>query len=266
MKSLLAALVLLPSLALANPRALPMTYTTDTLPEGAVEIEQYVDLVPLRAQDAVSGERVSYLGTAFQTEIEIGLLPRLELGLYVTYAPDAGPELVNQAEVPGLHTGAKQRLRYIFADLGEWPVDVGVYGEMTETATEIELEGKLLLMRRFDRLRVAANLSVEYELYLDKRRDLVLNPSLGATYEISPKLSLGLDSFLRGEYPQNPKPASRSFGLGPAYYVGPAVMTNFGKLWWSVGAYVRATDFGHDLQPGEPFGKVYFRSMIGYNL
>jgi hypothetical protein len=26
------------------------------------------------------------------------------------------------------------------------------------------------------------------------------------------------------------------------------------------------TSFGHDLQPGEPFGALYVRSMIGYDL
>jgi hypothetical protein len=56
------------------------------------------------------------------------------------------------------------------------------------------------------------------------------------------------------------------FGLGPALYVGPAVMYNFGKLWWAVGAYARVTDTGHTLQDGEPYGHAFFRTMIGYNL
>jgi hypothetical protein len=94
----------------------------------------------------------------------------------------------------------------------------------------------------------------------------VLNPSLGATYEVTPKVHLGLDSFLLGEYPLHPKPVTRTFGLGPEAYVGPAVMVNFGKLWWSVGAYRRVTDFSHELQPGEPYGPFWFRSMIGYNI
>jgi hypothetical protein len=43
------ALAAAPATSRANPRALPFTYTTDTLPAGRVEIEQYVDLEPLRA-------------------------------------------------------------------------------------------------------------------------------------------------------------------------------------------------------------------------
>jgi hypothetical protein len=122
------------------------------------------------------------------------------------------------------------------------------------------------VQKRLDRLRIAANVSGELELYFSKQRDLVLNPSLGATYEITPSLHLGVDSWLRGEYPQHPRPATRTFGLGPAAYVGPAVMFHFDKLWWAIGAYVRVTDFSHDLQPGEPYGPVYVRSMIGYEL
>jgi hypothetical protein len=250
----------------ANPRALPFTYTTDTLPAGKVEIEQYVDAVPLRASDGATGTFQWYLPTAFQTEIEIGLTDRLELGLYMTFVPDPGEQFSQKTVFPGTGNGLKQRLRYVFAEPGAWPVDVGVYGELVENEREIEIEGKVLLQKRFDRLRIAANLSAEYELYFSEQRERVLNPSLGATYEVTPSFHAGIDSWLRGEYPQHPKPETRTFGLGPAAYVGPAAMFNFGRLWWAVGAYVRVTDFSHELKLGEPYGPIYVRSMIGYDL
>lgn len=260
------ALAAAPATSRANPRALPFTYTTDTLPAGGVEIEQYVDLEPLRAISPTTAKAQWYLPSAFFTEIEIGLADRLELGLYLTFVPDPGEQYASKAVFPGAGSGLKQRLRYSFADPEAWPVDVGVYGELTETERELELEAKLLLQKRFDRLRLAANLSAEYELYFSAQRELVLDPSLGATYEVSPALHLGVDSWLRGEYPTHPRPATRTFGLGPAAYAGPAVMVNFGKLWWAVGAYVRVTDVSHTLQPGEPYGPIYVRSMIGYDL
>src|ERR1041384_3109242 len=173
------------SKASANPRALPFTYTTDTLPKGGVEIEQYVDLVLLRAVSSTSTAVEWYLPSAFQTEIEIGLADRLELGLYMTIVPDAGEQLASKALFPGTGNGLKQRLRYIFADPGAWPIDVGVYGELVENEREIEIEAKLLLQKRFDRLRVAANLSGEYEFYFTGQREIVLNPSLGVTYEVT---------------------------------------------------------------------------------
>jgi hypothetical protein len=266
-KSSILAVLLVSGVAHANPRALPFTYTTDTLPAGQAELEQTVDLVPLRADNAGSGERQWYLGSSFQTELEIGLCDRLELALYFTMAPTIA-ELTNTAELPDTN-GIKQRLRYIFAPQGEWPVDVGVYGELTENDHEIEFEAKLLLQRRFDKLRVAANLWAEYELEFDDdpiQRDVVLHPTLGATYEISPKLHLGVDSWMRGEYPTNPSPAVRTFGLGPEYYVGPSVMMSFGKVWWTVAAYARVSDVHHELQEGEVYGPVWFRTMVGYDL
>jgi hypothetical protein len=250
----------------ANPRPLPFTYTTDTLPEGKVEVEQYVDIDALKTMDGLTGAVQTYLASAFQTEIEIGLADRLELGLYMTFVPDPGEQFSGKALFPGTGNGLKQRLRYIFADPGAWPIDVGVYGEVVENEREVELEAKVLLQKRFDRLRIAANVSGEYELYFSHQRELVLNPALGATYEITPSFHAGIDSWLRGEYPRNPVPARRVFGLGPAAYVGPAVMFNFGKLWWAAAVTFRVTDVSHDLQPGEPYGPVYVRSMIGYDL
>jgi hypothetical protein len=268
MKTFAVALVVLlaSARASANPRALPFTYTTDTLAKGAVEIEQYVDLALLRAVNSTTTGVEWYLPSAFQTEIEIGLAERLELGLYMTFVPDPGEQFASKAVFPGTGNGLKQRLRYIFADPGEMPIDLGVYGELVENEREIEIEAKLLLQRRFDRLRIAANVSGELEFYFTGQRELVLNPSLGATYEITPRLHVGIDSWLRGEYPRNPPPSTRTFGLGPQAYVGPAVMTNFGKLWWAVAAYVRVTEPSHHLQIGEPYGPIYVRSMIGYDL
>lgn len=261
---LLAAALATP--AAANPRALPFTYTSDTLPAGEVEIEQFVDMVSLRALSPATALEETYLGSAFQTEIEIGLCHRLELGLYLTYAPVFGEAYANQTQIAGAGTGLKQRLRYMFADPGAWPIDLGVYGELVENEREIELEAKLLLQRRFDRVRIAANLTAEYELYFSKEREIVIAPSAGVTYEVSPRLHVGLEGFLRGEYPTNPKPAVRTFGLGPQAYAGPTFMYNFGKLWWSFGLYTRVTEISHDLIPGEPYGRMWLRSVIGYDL
>lgn len=250
----------------ANPRPLPLTYTTDTLAAGAAELELFTDLVPLRAISPATTMETSYLASAFQLELELGLAHRLELGLYATLVPSLGDSLANAAQLPGAGTGLKQRLRYTLADPGGWPVDVGVYGELAENEREIEVETKVLLERRAGALRVAANLSAEYELYFAGQREWVANPSAGVTYELSPRYHVGIDGFLRGEYPTSPRPAARTFGLGPHVYAGPAVLLAFDKVWWSFGAYARLTSAGHDMAPGEPYGRIWIRSAIGVDL
>jgi len=251
--------------ASANPRPLPFAYTSETLAPGAAELEQFTDLTPLRALRGSDGRRVRYLGVQLQTELEIGLAERLELGLYVTYAPQFSPERLTQTALMIEGTGLKQRLRYALAPPGEWPVDVGVYGELAENERELEFEGKILLQRRFGALRVAANLWAEYEIEFGLGEDVVVNPTLGATYEITPSIHVGLDSWMRAEYPSD-APANRPYTLGPHVYAGPALLMDFGRVWWTVGAYGRVTDTDHLMQPGEPYGKVWVRSMIGYSL
>lgn len=260
-----AALLSSVGAAHATPRALPFTYGTETNPEGSSEIETYVDVTPVRARSTANGAPVWYLGSQIQAEYEVGITDRLELGLYVTWVPTPGDSVTSTATMTE-GNGLKQRLRYVFAAPGEWPIDVGVYGEIVENDREIELEGKILLQRRVGRLRIATNLVSEYELYYSGgARDVVFQPTLGATYEVSPSLHLGVEGWMRVELP-HPAPATRPYGLGPHGYVGPTVLWNLGRLWWAFGVYGRVTDAAHTMQQGEPFGRVWARSIIGVDL
>jgi hypothetical protein len=248
--------------AAATPRPLPFTYTTETLGKGELEIEQFADMTPVKALDP-SGHLAWYAGTQFQTEFECGLTDRLELGLYVVYVPTPA-EYTFVAPMTET-TGVKERLRYVFADPGAWPIDVGLYGELVESSTEAELEAKVLLQRRIDKLRIDANLWAEYELYYLPRKDLVLNPTLGATYELAPSVHVGAEGWMRVEFP-DPSTNPRPYALGPAGYVGPTLLLNFGKLWWTTGLYARVTEVEHAMQPGEPYGPVWGRMILGFQL
>ncbi len=247
----------------ATPRPLPFTYTTDTLAPGELEVEQFVDVTPVKAVNA-DGNPTWFGATQFQTEFEYGILDRVELGLYVVYVP-APSEYTSVPQMTEV-TGAKERLRYVLADPGAWPIDVGLYGELVEGQTEAELEAKILLQRRFGKLRLDANLWAEYELYYaSPQKDIVLNPAFGATYEVTPTLHLGAETWMRVEFP-NPAPPTRGYGLGPEDYAGPVVLLNFGKLWWSTGLYARVTDIDHVMSPGQPYGPFWGRTIIGLSL
>ncbi len=93
----------------------------------------------------------------------------------------------------------------------------------------------------------------------------MLNPTLGATYEVTPSVHLGAEGWMRVEFP-NPAIEPRPYALGPVGYVGPTVLLNFGKLWWSTGIYARVTDTDHTMQPGEPYGPVWGRTILGFEL
>ena len=259
------ALVAWASAASANPRPLPFSYQHEQIAKGALELEQYVDLTPARAQDAATGEPRWYGLSQFATEFEFGLTDRLELGLYVTYAPTAS-NAVNNIPSPPDGNGMKQRLRFKLAETGEWPIDVSLYGETVENEREFELEAKVILQRRFGLARLIANASAEQEFYYDGKHDLVLNPSAGLTFELSPTIQPGIEWWMRAEYPLENPPDPRPFGLGPHHYLGPAVLLQFGALWWTTGVYVRLSDFSHEMQVGDGFGGIWARSVIGVEL
>jgi hypothetical protein len=262
---LCCALAFVSARAAATPRPLPFTYQHEQLDAGESEIEQYADFTPVRAQSSQTGELVYYGLTQFQTEFEHGITPRLELGLYLTFVPTTSNGFM---EVPRATegNGLKQRLRYQLAPTGEWPIDVALYGEVVENEREVELEAKLILQRRFERLRVIANIVGEREFYYDGKHDLVFAPSAGLTFEASPRIQPGFEWWMRSEYPEENPPSPRPFALGPHHYAGPTLLMLLGRAFLTAGAYVRLSDTSHSLGLGEGFGRVWFRTLVGVGL
>jgi hypothetical protein len=253
-------LVALPVDALANPHPLPYSYPYQTLPKGKVEVEEIADLIPMRvAREKDDGTRdaVTALRSQLQTELELGVTDRLELALYFSFHQSA------TADTPAMRfDGLKQRLRYRFAEEGDWPLDLGVYFEVAEFYNEVELEQKLLMSRRFGYLTTVCNLWVEQEYYFqDREWKLIYNPTLGATYEFSPSFMLGLEYWARGRFNRG-----SSSGDAPAsarHFLGPTVLLQSGEAWWSTGVYARLDHLGDSLQAEDPYGKVWIRTMVG---
>ncbi len=242
--------------AQATPRPLPYTYIYETLPAGDAEVELYADLTPLRAIDA-NGAPARYLGTQYQLEIEYGLTDRLELGLYLTLAP-TDPTLMFAPAMPE-GTGVKQRLRYRFADAGQWPIDLAIYGEVVENQREIELEGKLILQRRLGPFRIAANAWAERELYFNGAREWVLDPTAGVVLEKWITAQPGVEYWMRAEHADG-----GGWVVAPEHYLGPTVLLQFGKIWWSNGFYFRLDGLTTPaIGSGLPFGAVWARTIVG---
>jgi hypothetical protein len=91
----------------------------------------------------------------------------------------------------------------------------------------------------------------------------VINPTLGATVAATANVHLGVEGWLRAEYP---KVTPREFNQGPHAYVGPTILFDWGKLWWSTGVYFRATDTKRAVEVGDTFGHVWARTIVGLSL
>lgn len=261
-----AALVsLLSPLARANPHPLPYSYPYQTLPQGRVEVEEIADMVPMKvAREKEDGTRdaVTALRYRLTTELELGITDRLELGLYFTFRQGA------TADTPALRfEGMKQRLRYRFAEEGDWPLDVGFYFEVAELYNEIEIEQKLLLSRRFGYLTLVSNLWVEQEYYFqDDEWKLIYNPTLGGVYELSPNFMLGLEYWARGRFDDGAEVGAEAAADSPSgtrHYLGPTLLLQSGEAWWSTGVYARLDQWGEDAVAEDPYGKVWIRTMVG---
>jgi|HubBroStandDraft_2_1064218.scaffolds.fasta_scaffold101726_2 hypothetical protein len=253
--------------ARATPRPLPFTYNYETLGEGELEVEQYADFVPLKVTTGGQPPTAWVPALQFQTEFEYGITNRLELGLYMTIAPVPNSSVVPYSPPPLTEgTGVKQRLRYRLFDEGVLPIDIGLYGELTETDLEFEIEAKVILQKRFGNLRIAANIVGEHEWYFaTPQQDWVFDPSAGITYQVTPVFQPGIDSWMWLEHTSATiaPGGTPTINLSPNVYVGPAILFNFGKLWWSTGAYVRVSDFNHVTTTVDSFGPVWFRMIVG---
>lgn len=260
-----AGSLLLAPTALANPHPLPYSYPYQTLPTGKVEVEEIADLVPMkvaREKDDGTRDSVTALRSQLQTELELGVSDRLEAALYFSFHQSA------TAGTPAMRfDGLKQRLRYRFAEEGDWPVDAGIYFEVAEFYNEVELEEKILLHKRFGYLTTVCNLWVEQEYYFQEQQwKLIYNPTLGATYELSPHLMLGLEYWARGRFNEPKQSATDESADSPAgarHFLGPALLLQSGEAWWSTGVYARLDHFGEALKVDDPYGKVWIRTMVG---
>jgi hypothetical protein len=229
--------------ALANPKALPFSYGYGTQPQGALEVEQYLDVVPVRVpKEAADGtqQAVTSLRYDLQTELEYGLTDRVELGFYFAFRQGPSPGTPDF-----FFRGIKQRARIRLAERGQWPVDVGLYFEIAEFHNEIEFEEKLLLSKQVGGFNFVTNLWVEQEWYFQTQEaKYIFNPTAGFTYEIQPGFLIGAEYWARGRFDQQASTGPDDPGTDTRHYAGPTVMLERGRVWTTLGVYPRLDTIG----------------------
>jgi len=261
------ALALAAATGRATPRPLPFTYPAQTVPQGTLEVEQYLDWVPVKvAREDPDGTRaVTSFRSVLQTELEYGFTDRLEGAFYFVFRQNASatsPVLTFQ--------GVKQRLRYELSERGLWPIDVGLYGEIGEFHNELEFEEKILLSRRFGAFSAACNLWVEQEYYFQiPEWRFLYNPTVGATYDLSPNFVVGLEYWARGRFDDDDSSAAATTSeipSGARHYLGPTFMAQSAEAFFTLGVYGRLDHLGDSAVVGDQYGKVWVRALIGVHL
>jgi hypothetical protein len=217
-------------------------YTTDLLPQGAKEVEQWATWRHQKTGgyfDQIDG----------RTEFEFGLTDKLQLAFYANYvwsrAYHDGPfgettppeplsydkpgpdDHYNATRFVGFSAEAIYRLWSPYSD----PLGVAVYVEPTIGPAFRELEAKLILQKNFldDRLVTAFNLTYAPEWRYDTVEDdptrktwgyeTDVNANVAASYRFAPNWSAGFELINEHEY--NSYTFSKESNDG--YFFGPVI-------------------------------------------
>ena len=224
MRALAVSLLLLvPSIASADRKSFTHTYEYATLPEGQTEVELW------HTQSRDSWESSTAQRLEEKLEIEHGITDSWDAAMYTTFTQVAGG--AGQPDQPFGLDAISFETRYRFADRGQWPVDTVAYLEVgKDFGTGIyELEGKAILARDFDRVTVAANLIGEVAVGHDvPESELAFGWAAGATYEVTPKVRFGAETWGMHEDGATQASAGPAIGLAPSSKLWLAVTAGFG--------------------------------------
>jgi len=172
------SITILATNAFAGVRHFTFLYEAPTSPPGSIELENTVTWAHGSNWNDVS----------IREEIEIGITERLQLGVY--------PFDWSHQSDDGFHyNGGAVELIYNLSNPVIDPVGISLYQEINVARQHFESESKLIAQKNFEGWIVDYNATLEAEWedrHLEKQNG-ELQQALGASYEISPRLSVGLE-------------------------------------------------------------------------
>jgi hypothetical protein len=179
--------ILFASSASAGVRHFTFLYEAPTSPPGSVELENTVTW----AHGSDSND------VFVREELEIGVTERLQLGLY--------PLDWSHQSDDGIHyNGGALELIYNLSNPVVDPVGISLYQEIAVGRRHFESESKLIAQKNFGRwiFDYNATLEAEWEDRHLEEQTGEFQQALGASYEISPRLSVGLEFLHEFVFPE----------------------------------------------------------------
>src|SRR5215468_3843753 len=152
--AVLVGVLLAPLAARANDRHFSYTYEAAVLAPGEKELEVWTTYR--------NGRDTRYTRFDERLEFEIGLVPGLQTSFYLNLSgigqDDGTGHLTTSTEV-----SVSNEWKWRLLDQAADGIGFALYGEITGAVDELELEGKLIIDKRFGPLLLAANFVVEHE-------------------------------------------------------------------------------------------------------
>jgi hypothetical protein len=217
-----------PLISFGGVRHFTFLYEAPTSARGSVELENWVTWK--RTTDPERFEQVD-----FRHEIEFGVTDRFQVSVYLAdWFYEADREHSGFA-----YSDSAIELIYNLTNPVDDPVGLSIYGEIKAGDRLVELESKLIAQKNFGPLILAYNATLEAvwegnDLTEDEGE---FSQALGASYEISPPISVGVELLHEFVFPEwRDEENIRNL------FVGPNVSYRSGNWFVTVTALAQATD------------------------
>ena len=226
---LILSLWVLPvSAALAGARHFTFLYEAPTSAPGSIELENWITW-----QRVTNPEQSDKIG--FRHEIEIGVTDHFQASIYFVdwfYERDHKRSSFNYSDFA-------IELLYNLTNPVIDPVGLSVYQEIQVGRQHFELESKLIAQKNFGRLILDYNLTLETEWEEQglQEHQGELQQAFGASYELSPRISVGLEFLHEFVFPD-----WRDQGEIRNVFIGPNVAFRHQSWFVTVTALAQATN------------------------
>ena len=195
-------------------------YEAPTSAPGSIELENTVTW----------GHGSNWNDVFVREELEIGITDRFQLGIYPldwSHHSDGGLE----------YNGGAVELIYNLSNPVIDPVGISLYEEISAARQHFESESKLIAQKNFGRwiLDYNVTLEAEWESKGLEEQSGELQQALGASYEISPRLSVGVEFLHEFVFPDWRDKITNVF-------VGPNISYRRHSWFVTVTALAQATD------------------------
>jgi hypothetical protein len=255
--------------AMGTERIFTYSYEPETMPQGALEFEQWVTL---RTQRTKRGDvkKQNFNRWDIREELEYGVTDNYTVGLYLNTKAESfrdfsstPPEDVSEFEFAGISL----ENRYMVLNPAENPVGLTLYLEPTFTGSEAALEQKIILVQRHGDWKWALNLIHETE-WEDNFHETVgeVEATFGIGRQLNPRWTMGLELRNHYEIPEY------SEWENMALYVGPVVSYRQEKWWGALTVMPQVWGKNFDGNPDddrwlelEDHELVNIRLILGFN-
>jgi hypothetical protein len=199
----------------ADERRFTYTYEPEVLPQGAMEVEQWVTLRAGRTKNV--GEE-DYSQWEFRQELEYGVTDRYSVSLYLNHTLQGFRDPATGSDASNFRfTGVALENRYMLLNPAEHTVGLTLYLEPRYSGEEAELEQKIILGQRHGDWKWALNLTHATEWKNDfHATEGELEATFGITRDLGKRWSLGLELRNHNELPDYSRWENTALFLGPA--------------------------------------------------